>query len=698
LTGVGQGLAHAGEMVKDIGKVQEFQTRQQIENSPGLEGENEIKLAEKARDQATAAYENFYNQTIGDKELQTSINAPNAGIELLQPGVDKKTLPTDLRTVPQIAGQLSQAKLDTKINSVLLTAEVDRQAKALRARFPDHVDYIDHEFARAGFGNTANAKMQALQQYFLSANAGKDEDLKNSISYAHSHSDVPGIDTLVDRLHAGDRTAIPVLERAVRRYESAKDGLKLSVEQLDASNKFTKDAAGKSWADYTSNVVNGGFQTMYDKAGYKNLEQINARVQEIQAGGAAATNPLEVEKLKQTLHLLRDQQEAAMEKELFRPLEKNSGKTTATLLGAGGEDGAAKGRAQIQTALGAVDRVIQAVENKDFGLASYIPAQHNAMVQAATKSMLDDKDLGPHMINLGAAAKISPEWGQKLYEANHPDVSEALQAWDKNREVGMVTKGTPANDAAKVLIDYGKNPQAARSLVEKVDLISKPAKDGGLRDDNQKRNVAKSFFDAANQGFLKNFPNDSYERDRNGVLQYKPGRMAIFKRMTKDANADEMKRLGPETWNMYKTYVEHEHGDILFTGQLKQLDQFTENKYFKDLDFGWDDKEGHFHVKPKAGTTTFKDVPPAVKRVIDQVNTGLDSLNYIAKKDGHSSTVYTLQKLRELNFNFEGFSGIPAEMLGAVEKSTSAKPVTLQPGEDIAAAKARIKKAYEEGK
>jgi hypothetical protein len=37
-------------------------------------------------------------------------------------------------------------------------------------------------------------------------------------------------------------------------------------------------------------------------------------------------------------------------------------------------------------------------------------------------------------------------------------------------------------------------------------------------------------------------------------------------------------------------------------------------------------------------------------------------------------------------------------MLGAVEKSTSAKPITLQPGEDIAAAKARIKKAYEEGK
>jgi hypothetical protein len=674
LTGVGQGLAHAGEFVKDIGKVQEFNTRQDIENSP------ELKAAGAARDQSIAAYENFYNQGVDQKELQTSINAPNAGVELIAPGVDKASLPTDLRTLPQIAGGLAQAKLDTKVNQVLLTAEVERNAKALRARFPDHVDYIDHVFRQAGFGNTANEKLHALQQFYLAANASKNDETKSAIAFGHTLIDkgIPNTAPLVDAVRQGVPGAIQKLEEHGNRYLADDYILKKGLERLRGGNELDKDAAAKSFGTYLDGVVNSGLQSVYANSGYKNFDEIQARVQWIQAH-PEATNPLEVEKLSQQLHLLRDQHESLMTRKLFEPVTKGSGTTNATLLG---PDGAQTGQAMIKARLYPIDQTIQAVENKDFGLATYIPHMVDAFTQADIKAMMDDKELRPHIVDLLAMIKLSPQLGEKIYFQTHEGIDKAMLAFVQNRQVGMVAKGTPVTDGLQELIKSGRASVAAKPMLDVANWIH----DGTLTNDDQKRTVAKAFFDFSNQGNLKLFPQDRYEQQGKNRV-FIPGREFMFKDLTSPKMTDEMKRLGPQTWNMYKTYVDKEHGESIFLSQIRQLEQFTTGPNFKGLEIAWDDKDGHFHAK---GSTRFSPgVPPAVERTIAQVNEGLDSLNYIGKKDGQSPSVYTLRKLRELGADLGGFSGIPAEMLKAVQGSTT-QGFKMLPGETKAQARERI--------
>src|SRR5258708_4590320 len=73
LSGVGQGLAHTGEFIKDVGKVQEFSTRQDIANSP------ELASANATREQVTAGYENYVLTQSQAKE----INQSNTSLDLM---------------------------------------------------------------------------------------------------------------------------------------------------------------------------------------------------------------------------------------------------------------------------------------------------------------------------------------------------------------------------------------------------------------------------------------------------------------------------------------------------------------------------------------------------------------------------------------------------------------------------------------
>jgi hypothetical protein len=389
--------------------------------------------------------------------------------------------------------------------------------------------------------------------------------------------------------------------------------------------------------------------------------------------------------------LFRDQVEAYMNHKLFEPVAKGSGTTNATLLG---PDGAQTGQAMIKARLYPIDQTIQAVENKDFGLASHIPHMIDAMTQADMKAMMDDKVLGPHLIALKAAIALSPTLGEKIYFQTHEGIDAAMLAFVKNRQTGMVSKGTSVTEGLRKIIESGRPSVAAKPLLDVASWVH----DGTLTDDDQKRTVAKAFFDFSNQGNLKLFPQDRYEQQGKNRV-FIPGREFMFKDLTSPKMTDEMKRLGPQTWNMYKTYVEHEHGNSIFKDQLRQLEQFSEAEYLKGIDIAWDDKDGHFHAKAKGGYTGLgpsDEVPANVQKVIANVNEGLDSLNYIGKKDGKTPTVYTLQKLRELGADLGGFSGIPAEMLKAVQGST-VSGFKMLPGETKAQARERIQKKESSG-
>src|SRR5205814_10414341 len=139
---------------------------------------------------------------------------------------------------------------------------------------------------------------------------------------------VPGqfIAPLMEDVRQHKPGAIQKLDTIGNSYISEDYLLKRGMQKLADQNTLDKDSAAKSFGKYLDGVVNSGLQSMYTSSGYKNFDEIQARVQWIQAH-AESTNPLEVEKLKQTLHLLRDQHEASMTQKLFEPVAKGSGTT-----------------------------------------------------------------------------------------------------------------------------------------------------------------------------------------------------------------------------------------------------------------------------------------------------------------------------------------------------------------------------------
>lgn len=680
LAGGGKVLSDAGELIKDYGKVEEFNTRQDIANSP------ELATANAARDSATAAYENYYNSKVDD--TQKTINAPNAGLSLFPEGGPDKDMPTDLRSLPQLAGSMATAKLDTKVNQVLLTAEVDRQAKALRARYPDHADYIDQQFQRAGFGKTANAKYQALQNFFIAANANKDEDKKAAIAYGRSHSDVPDVAPLIQDVHNDVPGAVQKLENHINKFESYRTGLTVANSRFELDSKTSAYEAKRSAETFASGIVNASISSQYDKSGLTSPQKISDRIAYLRQHGNEI-DPQELLNLDNDLVNIKQQSINYGMKYLTGPIMDPTVKgpvqvpktdsqgrqmSTAALL----PNGVADARTIMNSAVQPIDDMREAIRNKEWGLSAHTAQMMDVYTDQRLKSMLADKDLVEYGASLRAAIKFNQDWGQKMFEATYPQGTAAMNGWIKNHQVAQVANANPLKDPLGKLAASGDNPQSAQYLINNITSVWKTPQEGGLKDDESKRNVAKAFFAPENQGNLKFFPDDRFDTDARGLPTFIPGRMSIYKKMTDPRVTDEMKRLGPDTWDMYKKWVVHEHTDVLFNSQLRTFESFPQD-YSQRLEFGWNDQSGHFEVKAKPSNDkrTPSRVPPPVSDMLAKVNSGLDNINYIGAKDGLSPTVYTLKALKEMNFNFgsqdpnepPGFKGIPQELLRSVQKA-----------------------------
>lgn len=686
LAGGGKVLSDAGELVKDYGKVEEFNTRQDIANSP------ELATAQAARDSATTAYENYYNSKVDD--TQKTINAPNAGLSLFPEGGPDKDLPTDLRSLPQIASNMANAKLDTKVNQVLLTATVDAQAKALRARYPDHADYIDQQFQRAGFGKTANAKYQALQNFYIAANAGKDEDKKKAIALGDSHMDTPDVAPMIRDVQNDVPGAADRLRNHINKFESYKTGLAVANSKFELDSKTSAYEAKRSAETFAAGIVNASVTSKYEAAGLTSPQKISDRIAFLREH-EDQIDPNELMRMDNDLLNMKQQSMNFGMKYLTGPImdptvkgpvqvpkTDSEGRTmsTASLL----PNGVADAHTIMTSATQHLDEMREAIRNKEWGLSSHIAQMMDAHTDIKVKSMMQNPKLDDYFSSMRAAVKFNSDWGKKMFDLTVPDATAAMQSWMKDASVAQVAKAIPVVGPLNILAKSGENPSTAQYLINNITSIWKPTTAGGLSDDDSKRNLAKSFFDGANKGMLKLFPDDRID---NG--QFIPGRMSIFKKLTDPRVTDEMKRLGPETWDTYKKWVVSEHGDVLFNSQLRAFESFPQD-YAQRLTFGWNDREGHFEVKPKPSNDkrTPSRVPPPVSEMLANVNKGLDSLNYIGSKDNLSPTVYTLQALKQLNFRFgstdpdapPGFTNIPKELLRSVQNSVK-QGVEIRRGE-----------------
>jgi len=698
LSGIGQTLAHTGEFVKDVGKVQEFNTRQAIENDPiGL------AKAQKSREASNDAYQNFFDK---NEQLQTSINAPNAGVELIQPGVDKASLPVDIRNAEQIITAQGQAKLDTKINQVLLAGEVDASAKRLREKYPDHVDYIDHLYERAGFGNPANRKQQALQQYYLAANAGKDDEKKAALALARAHPQIPGImigiggqgPGLMEDVQNNKPGAQQLLQRTIGKYLSDDYLLHRAITQEEGNDKLAASSAQKNLDIALQSDMNNEQQTMYERGGFRTYGDMTREIADYQSGRKPVDTEA-VQRLNLQLVGARQQFIDRWIKKTTEPfmqegplptthggygpgaptpvLDKYGNKITlASRLG-----GVDKARAQIMGAVDFYDEQIKAVNNHDFGLATHMSQMLDATTDKDYATLMADKELGPYVRVMRAMTKANSQWGQHLFELAIPDATGKMNSWFKNHKVSNFNLGDPAIDTVKVIAENQTvlDASLARHYIQSVRDLWKTPAEGGLASDDSKRMAAKSYFQNSN-GITSYFPNDTTVKVRGRDIPV-PGRMSMFRELTDDRVTKEMHRLGPETWNMYKNFAETEHGSFLFRNQIRNLMKIADDP---DLVTMWDNEKGEFHVEQSptakrqgvftsvfakqanAKSTSYNDAQPIVK----QVNEGLKSMKTIAAEEGISPTLYALRKLQEIDFDFEGVSGIPAEMLKSLHLST----------------------------
>lgn len=669
LAGVGQIASHAGEMVKDIGKVQEFNTRQDIANDPDLAKANAL------RDQQTSAYET-YNEAV--RQARADTGQP---IDLIAAGGQKpEDLPPDLQNFPQVAGKLAQAKLDARQNAAYLTAQVDDLAKKMRSKYPDHLDYIDNEFKKAGFGNTANERLHAAQQLYLQAQAGRDDVQKEALSTARSHiGTVPGLDQDIADITANKPGSIPAMYKKVNSYLTTNSNLQQAVNRQDLTDKLSSNDMVKAFDDFAVNTLNNGMQDRYEKQGLRSEKQIADEVAAYQTGKKTLDGPA-IERLTLEANAAKQRDYNIMWNEAYK--KGANGHSAVELMGG---PGILKER--INNHLTQYDNILSALKDGKVGLAQAIPSLIKAKTDTNTWRIMGDPELGPKVQTLQVASQINPQWAATLFQNDYSFFSDAMQIYFKHERAAQVTEGKPVKDALWQIANRanGIEPQAAMHFIDGVKDIWKTPAQGGLEDEG-KRQAFKSFFDNANNGLLKFFPHDRVEKVGDQHIEI-PGRLSIYRNLTDPRVISEAKRLGPQTFNMLKDWTEKEfYGSIAFD-KIRNLEQISDQIPKKYYDIGWNDKTGEFHVKgtpeladynkrafgTRKGSARFAtqyDPEGLIGPLLKDINEGLKPINELGRIEGKEPTTYALRMLQKMQIDLSGISGIPQEMLGSLKSST----------------------------
>lgn len=649
------------------------------------------------------------------KTMAAANKIPGASTDSLMDANASADIPDGLQAgLDRAANIAAGGNTGNRINDTLYTANLASSASELRAKWPGYKDYIDEKFSSYSGMNPANAYYKNLMQDINTLAARTDKTGAQSIiNEAVKSGDVPDADKIWS-LHKAinPKTGQPYMsdDEAIHQIYQAK-AAKAAATAMEAARTARQgdraDTAAVATRDFSKefgDTVNRSMALIQIGTGTQTLQGAVNRLTQM------GQNPDDIDnkQVQAIVTALQAKRNELYQGGLARATERDStGQTYITRMG-----GVAKVKEELDGNLSGLDEYIKSVNDKNWGIGTYIQRRMTAQSDVDQTNLLDNPDIGPSMRKVQALQKIAPNFSDTFTKAIlASNVPEGLQNYftEKRMDVaiqpdflskGAVTTLQQVSDGIDKKI--GSNPKYTPTDIAKLktEVFNIPKAIGDPKADLElKANLARGAFDPANIGILQGLKMDYYDPVRKMNI---PGKYSAFTRMTSPDITDGMDAVrkgtqdGPQLWENYKNWTQTEF-QKLFRQDIVDLGKATSsplNNISGKIHVGWSsgengqppqlkllDENGNdlndVRVPGQMGQspqTLVGDQARTIKATIARINTAMYDLHQVYRKDGEDTNMPILKDLMQnWSPNGETVTGLPGKVMDAIRLANQSK-------------------------
>lgn len=605
-------------------------------------------------------------------------------------------VPDDLQSGLDRAQNIALAKAQRgSANDTLYTANLYALTKQLRAEYPGHRDFIDQQIAKISGKNPANAFMDNLLADINRSSTGQDVFQKMVMTKAAANMGDAEVQKWLIAAQQNVPNSMSGLTQAVFKAEKQK----AQHEQWRIQNEESK---GDQSADATKATGQAEVraQQIVDKHLNPVLEipgltapQTMKKLVEDSMTGKITLQGAQKDMLVQSLAAARSQAADDLQRTLDKEGYSQRIRDPKAL------------QAIRDDKLGYLDRAIALITDDKWGSMGEARRRVTAMqdetnLQAQTsptgewlrKSKVIGDHLGPQWLNYIDSLGLAKGNLQQLQSFMNDTMVRASTPDDVRKDGVVKSMYSDLQTARNAKANGVKAPDKIYdNIVENVGLINSATEQG--KQDVAKEVVKYTFDPSRNSKIMEFFGKDF--TDDSG--KFHKGRMAVYDTLTQPKLVDNIWNLrDKDAWKMHKDWQEMSFKTI-FGESVKDLDKKINWNLsgMKDTKLVWDSDNNRFSL---AGPTVDKsskidrNVPPQAlpadvanvritEATINQLNSGLQNLSYMRKKEGEDVNSYLFDMLMGLGYSpndkLRG-DNLPQKAIEAVAASSKSNKMRIE--------------------
>lgn len=556
--------------------------------------------------------------------------------------------PPVLQNLPDSLKSLATARGNGRLSETDYIGRLDTMAKDFRARYPGYRDYIDNKFQEATGIPMANGYIKALLSDLNSITAKKDSE-KDKLRNELITDSYPGSEIIVKQLDNNQITNYDAI-----KWLTTNRGMKNQWKLEDAGFEHVKnvrEADALSYEDTSSTraslLASQSINNMFAASGTKIVDLL--KQSGFQGSEGARLSDEQWAGLVSTVTTNKVAARAQIEQFLNSPNE--NGVSRASLLGP------TKTKAIIDNSLAMHDLTLDAINNKDHGLAFRNLHLGTAFTQDYFNQTLQSPDMRAIAGPLSFIQRISPNGFKDAFDriAGDSSLTQGAKDFMTQQKTKQLTyrpsdprptwmQPNEPNPTMKSLLDKAQstpslnNPATYKAATDMPEDVLNPKLDPKLR-----VNQAHATFDPVNI---------------DNISKFKPEQqMGIFSKWTKPDMTTEVKKLSdaydPKLWTNYQTFAERNFARLFHT-EIQDLGHYTD---MQNVNVRFNPSTNHFEAiiqrgnnVPKQGglgldTRDPRTVLPQVQESLSRLNQGLDSMAVVAKTAGYPIQEYLAKSL-----------------------------------------------------
>lgn len=551
--------------------------------------------------------------------------------------------PMDIRSLPDQIDRFNSARANGKISQTDYDARLNSLAKEVRAKYPGYREYVDETFKRATGRDSANQYIRSvigdLDSYMQARKGASDKILDKAMGSALKY---PGGARWIQLLQGnpGD----PKIQNGFLNWMNQQESTDAMDERAEREHRLgvqdKEESASRTINDHVQTVVSGHWDTMFAGTGMADAD----RMQEIlnkERRGQPVTDADEA--TLQRMAIIMQQERGAYKSEAVNRFSNQYGPGGRSIVDDAG--GAVKAEEQAEAAMKLYyDPIMQAFQNKEFGLANSIQTMNRARANDMYNKVISDKQYQNYLLLIQAMHQNNPPLANSIGQSmlTMPDKIAA--------QYGVAAPAIASDDPTKkstlketVEQAKARNIREGKFYSSISDFVTMPA--NKEVSDEYAKSIISNSFSPENYGLLAHFDRDKYSMARGGgPKQFIPGQETLFRRFTSEGMVDRAWQLSngkhsadPDLWTRFRGWAEND-GKYIFERDAKTS---ATNAYLGPI--GYDTDHNTFTVPTKSPVASGAGKPGSVSRsdisgYINHLNNTMEGLRNIWRKEGLDPT------------------------------------------------------------